>query len=53
MAEFRDHILGMLQPADLISTGFQISRPADPLEGLFDDMQTNNLVATYHTLASQ
>lgn len=53
MAEFRDHILGMLQPADLISTGFQITRPADPLEGLFDDMQTNNLVATYHTLASQ
>ena len=53
MAEFRDHILGMLQPADLISTGFQISRPADPLEGLFDDLQTNNLVATYHTLASQ
>ena len=53
MAEFRDHILGMLQPADLISTGFQVTRPADPLEGLFDDMQTNNLVATYHTLASQ
>lgn len=53
MAEFRDHILGMLQPADLISTGFTVSRPADPLEGLFDDMQTNNLVATYHTLASQ
>lgn len=53
MAEFRNHVLGMLQPADLISTGFQISRPADPLEGLFDDQQTNNLVATYHTLASQ
>lgn len=53
MAEFRNHVLGMLQPADLISTGFQISRPADPLEGLFDDQQTNNLVATYHTIASQ
>lgn len=53
MAEFRDHILGMLQPADLISTGFNVSRPADPLEGLFDDIRTDNLVATYHTIATE
>ena len=53
MAKFQNEVLGMLQPADLISTGFQISRPNDPLEGLFDDVQTPNLVATYHTMASQ
>ena len=53
MPAFINHTLGMVQPADLLTTGFQISRPADPLEGLFDDQQTSNLVATYHTIASQ
>ena len=53
MPKFLNETLGLLQPADLISTGFMVSRPADPLEGLFDDLQTPNLVATYHTLASQ
>ena len=53
MAKFINETLGLVNPADLLSTGFQISRPNDPLEGLFTDQQTNNLVATYHTLASQ
>ncbi len=53
MPKFIRETLGMVNPADLLSTGFMISRPADPLEGLFDDQQTPNIVATYHTLASQ
>ena len=53
MPKFINDTLGMVNPADLLATGFQVSRPNDPLEGLFDDQQTNNLVATYHTLASQ
>ena len=53
MAKFINETLGMVNPKDLLATGFQISRPNDPLEGLFSDQQTNNLVATYHTLASQ
>ena len=53
MPKFLNNTLGMVQPADLLTTGFQISRPVDPLEGLFDDQQTDNLVATYHTIASQ
>lgn len=53
MPNFIRNTLGMVNPADLLETGFTISRPADPLEGLFDDMQTNNLVATYTTIAAQ
>ena len=53
MPKFIRETLGMVNPADLLNTGFAVSRPSDPLEGLFDDQQTNNLVATYHTLASQ
>ena len=53
MAKFVNETLGMVNPKDLLNTGFMIQRPADPLEGLFDDQQTNNIVATYHTLAAQ
>lgn len=53
MPKFVNEVLGMVSPKDLLNTGFMISRPQDPLEGLFDDQQTNNLVATYHTLAAQ
>lgn len=54
MATFQNHVLGMLNPADTLTTGFQsVARPADPLEGLFSDQTTPNLVATYHTMASQ
>ena len=54
MATFQNHILGMLNPADTLTTGFQrVARPNDPLEGLFTDETTPNLVATYHTMASE
>ena len=54
MAKFINETLGMLNPADTLSTGFQnVARPNDPLEGLFTDQTTPNLVATYHTMASE
>lgn len=53
MAKFIRETLGMLNPADLLETGFRVERPADPLEGIFTDEQTNNLVATYHSIASE
>ena len=54
MATFQNHVLGMLNPKDTLTTGFQrVARPNDPLEGLFTDVTTPNLVATYHTMASE
>ena len=54
MAKFINETLGMLNPKDTLTTGFQtVARPADPLEGLFTDQTTPNLVATYHTMASE
>lgn len=53
MPKFINGVLGMVSEADLLATGFNVSRPNDPLEGLFTDQQTNNLVATWHTLASE
>lgn len=54
MAKFINETLGMLNPKDTLTTGFQrVARPNDPLEGLFTDQTTPNLVATYHTMASE
>lgn len=53
MAKFINETLGMVAEADLLQTGFNISRPNDPLEGLFAAQQTENLVAEYYTIASE
>ena len=53
MPKFINGVLGMVAEADLLQTGMTVSRPNDPLEGLFADQQTDNLVATWHTLASE
>ena len=53
MPKFVDGILGLVSESDLLATGFNVTRPNDPLEGLFTDRQTNNLVATWHTMASE
>lgn len=54
MAKFINETLGMLNPKDTLTTGFQrVARPNDPLEVLFTDETTPNLVATYHTMASE
>lgn len=53
MVKFQNGVLGMVQEADLLQTGFMVSRPNDPLEGLFTDQQTDNLVAEWYTIASK
>ena len=52
MANFRN-LYGMVEEADLLQTGFMVNRPNDPLEGLFTDQQTDHLVATWYTIASE
>ncbi len=52
MANFRN-VYGMVEEADLLQTGFMVNRPNDPLEGLFTDQQTDHLVATWYTIASE
>ena len=53
MAKFINETMGMVSEADLLATGFMVSRPNDPLEGLFTDQQTDNLVAEWYTMASE
>lgn len=53
MAKFINETMGMVSEADLLTTGFMVQRPNDPLEGLFTDQQTDNLVAEWYTMASE
>lgn len=53
MAKFLNNVMGLARPADLLDAGQIVSRPNDPLEGLFDDIQTDNLVAEWYTVANQ
>ena len=54
MPKFINGTLGLLNLADTLTTDFQnVERPADPLESLFTDETTSNLVASYHTIASE
>jgi hypothetical protein len=53
MAEFKKGAYGMVQDADLLQTGMNVTRPNDPLEGLFTDEMTTNLVAKWYSIASE
>ena len=53
MANFINGIPGLVSEKDLLETGFIIERPNDPLEGLFPDRETDNLVAEWYTMAHE
>lgn len=53
MPRFVNETMGLVSEADLLETGYLVSRPNDPLEGLFTDQATENLVAEWYTMASE
>lgn len=53
MALFRDGILGFIPEEDWLSVGFDVERPNDPIDGLFGDERTDNLVAYWQSIAAE
>ena len=51
--EFFKNVLGIVSDEDLLTTGFQVTRPNDPIDGLFDDESTENLVARWNYIANE
>lgn len=45
MPVWKDNILGLVPEQDWLSIGFTPERQNDPIDGLFDDVRTDNLVA--------
>lgn len=55
MAEVRyeNGIFGMIPQDEWLDVGFNVTRPNDPIDGLFSDQKTDNIVAQWQTIASQ
>ncbi len=51
--ELFQNVLGMVSEPDLLTTGFNVTRPSDPIDGLFDDELTENLVARWNYIANE
>ena len=50
---FKDNILGFIPEQDWLTVGFDVQRPNDPIDGLFGDERTDNLVAYWQSIANE
>lgn len=53
MSLFENNILGFVRQQDWLDVGFEVTRPDDPVDGLFGDERTDNLVATWQSIAAE
>jgi len=54
MAErFENNIFGLIPQRDWLDVGFNVTRPNDPIDSLFGDERTDNLVAYWESIASE
>lgn len=53
MGIFRNDVLGFIPEADWLSVGFNVTRQGDPIDGLFGDEKTDNLVAYWESIAAE
>lgn len=53
MPAFENNILGFVRPQDWLDVGFEVTRPNDPVDSLFGDQRTDNMVATWQSIAAE
>lgn len=53
MPNFEENIFGLIPQREWLDVGFQVTRPNDPVDGLIDDVKTNNIVAYWQSIASE
>lgn len=51
--KWEQNIQGFVPRTDWLNVGFNVTRPGDPIDGLFGDERTDNLVAQWQTIASE
>lgn len=49
---WENNVLGFLREPDRLSVPFNPARPTDPIDGLFGDQKTDNIVATWQSMAA-
>lgn len=50
---WENNILGFIPKEDWLNVGLNVARPQDPIASLFTDTKTNNLVASWESIAAQ
>lgn len=50
---FENNILGFIPQEEWLDMGFNVNRPNDPIDGLFGDDKTDNLVAAWQSIANE
>lgn len=50
---WKNNILGFVPDEDWLNVGFNVTRQNDPIDGLFGDQKTDNIVAKWQSLASE
>lgn len=50
---YEENILGFIPQEEWLNMGFQVRRPNDPIDGLFSDDKTDNLVAKWQSIANE
>ena len=53
MPKYENNILGFIPQEEWLDMGFQVRRPNDPIDGLFSDDKTDNLVASWQSIADE
>lgn len=53
MSNWENNIFGMVSREEWLNVGFQITRPNDPIDSLFGDEKTVNLVAYWQSIAAE
>lgn len=50
---WKNNILGFVPETEWIDVGFNVTRPNDPIDGLIGDDRTNNLIASWNSIAAE
>ncbi len=53
MPNWKNEILGFVPDQDWLDVGFNVTRQNDPVDGLFGDEKTENIMARWESLASE
>ena len=51
--EWEKNIFGMIPRDEWLNVGLNVTRPNDPVDTLFGDLKTDNLIAKWQTIASE
>lgn len=53
MPRFENNILGLIPKEEWLNMDFEVSRPSDPIDRLFSDDKTDNILAAWNSIAAE